>query len=136
MKLYHFIPMLVTSRPRPGSRSPIHARTFIACQEYKLPTKNNFTSLMKSRNVFTLPDVMLTSHRPQACWNVIIEHPFSRCIVCSQTLSPRVEGMATRVAIVDHAYFSSPSECHQYCRPLPYILCCNLIILIPMLVFF
>ena len=32
---------------------------------------------MKSCNVLTLPDVMLTSHSiPQACWNVIIEHPF------------------------------------------------------------
>ncbi len=58
----------MTSRPRPGSRFPIHARTFIA---------NNFTSLMKLSNVFTVPDVMLTSHSiPQACWNVIIEHPF------------------------------------------------------------
>ncbi len=32
---------------------------------------------MKSRNVFPLPDAMLTSHSvPQTCWNVIIEHPF------------------------------------------------------------
>ncbi len=32
---------------------------------------------MKLSNVFTLTDVMLTSHSiPQACLNVIIEHPF------------------------------------------------------------
>ncbi len=44
---------------------------------YKSPTKNNFTSLMKLSNVFTVPDVMLTSHSiPQVCRNVIIEHPF------------------------------------------------------------
>ncbi len=49
----------------------------LARSAYKSPTKNNFTSLMKLRNVLTLPDVMLTSHSiPQACWNVIIEHPF------------------------------------------------------------
>ncbi len=53
------------------------ARLLLVRSAYKSPTKNNFTSLMKSRNVVTLPDVMLTSHSiPQACWNVIIEHPF------------------------------------------------------------
>ncbi len=69
-------------------------RLLLARSAYKSPTNNNFTRWMKSSNVFTLPDVMLTSHGiPQACWNVIIEHPFlgccwtSRCIVCSQTLS-------------------------------------------------
>ncbi len=52
-------------------------RLLLARSAYKSPTKNNFTSLMKLSNVFTLPDVMLTSHSiPQACWNVIIEHPF------------------------------------------------------------
>ncbi len=52
-------------------------RLLLARSAYKSPTKNNFTSSMKSRNVLTLPDVMLPSHSiPQACWNVIIEHPF------------------------------------------------------------
>ncbi len=52
-------------------------RLLLARSAYKSPTKNNFTSLMKLSNVFTLPDVMLTSHSiPQACWNVIIEHTF------------------------------------------------------------
>ncbi len=52
-------------------------RLLLARSAYKSPTKNNFTSLMMLSNVFTLPDVMLTSHGiPQACWNVIIEHPF------------------------------------------------------------
>ncbi len=52
-------------------------RLLLARSAYKSPMKNNFTSVMKSRNVFTLPDVMLTSHSIlQACWNVIIKHPF------------------------------------------------------------
>ncbi len=69
----------MTSRPCPGGWSPIHARMFIACQEclYIAYEQQLHTSVMKSRNVLTLPDVMLTSHSiPQACWNVIIEHPF------------------------------------------------------------
>ncbi len=53
------------------------ARLLLARSAYKWPTKNNFTSLMKSRNIVALPDVMLTSHSiPQATWNVIIMHPF------------------------------------------------------------
>ncbi len=52
-------------------------RLLLARSAYKSPTKNYFTSLMKSGNVLALPDVMLTSHSiPQACWNVIIEYPF------------------------------------------------------------
>ena len=48
----------------------------LARSAYKSPTNNNLTSLMKSRNVLALPDVLTSHSIPQACWNVIIEHPF------------------------------------------------------------
>ncbi len=53
---------------------------------------------MMSSNVLTLPDVMLTSHSiPQACWNVIIEHPFGVLLNKSYCMFP--DPFLPRVAV-------------------------------------
>ncbi len=70
--------------------------------------------------IISVLDVLLQILLPS---NSVRPHPF-----IFKLLATAEEEKHTTVAIVDRAYVSSSRECHQcfYCRPPPYILCCNL----------